>query len=66
MTDFVSLNLEIKICTECPNIRSNRVYTGDSFENLRMYICRAAGGREIGTLDTFEKLEKIPQWCPLR
>ena len=56
--------MRIKECQECPFSAEKRVYTGDSFENVFKYKCKAVN-KEIGTAETFDKLIP-PKWCPLR
>lgn len=53
-------------CGECPNMKSDRHYTADSFENVMKWQCKAVENRVISHQDTFDKPPPIPQWCPLR
>lgn len=64
MTD--SVKLEIKSCKDCPNMKSDRHYTADSFENEFIWTCKASQGKLIAYMDWNDKLPPIPKWCPLR
>lgn len=61
----MKIALEIESCRECPHLNENRVYTGDSFENVFEWFCKKKTGKKIaGYVETFDKVE-IPKWCPI-
>lgn len=66
MTDFV--NLKITSCQKCPNFTSQRYYTGDSFEHVEEWRCKAQAQnhQRIALYEWPESKPKIPDWCPLR
>jgi hypothetical protein len=56
--------LKIKHCTECPHHKSEREYTGDSWETVFKIYCKKNKGKFIGYEETFENVD-VPKWCPL-
>jgi hypothetical protein len=57
--------IQLEGCSQCPNRRTERHYTADSFEMVFNWICRLAK-RSIGVFDYNESPTSIPDWCPLR
>lgn len=55
----------IKTCEKCPHLKTERVYTGDSFDHLTDIKCGKQKDRKISCLDWYDKYPKIPEWCPL-
>jgi hypothetical protein len=68
-TDAVSL--KITSCDKCPNIKVEKYYTEDSWEDVMEWKCTIAGdalsrNRRITLHEWNDGVEKIPDWCPLR
>ena len=61
-----SVNLKITNCQKCPNFGSQRYHTGDSFEYVEEWKCKASAGKRIALQGWSDATPKIPQWCPLR
>jgi hypothetical protein len=56
----------INHCNECPNLKSDRVYTPDSFEHIEKFMCKKKRDKKIsGYVERGEKVE-VPEWCPIR
>lgn len=58
------IKLDIKDCTECPEFRSKRHYTSDSFEMEFEQTCNKSNKR-IAFVDATERQPAIPSWCEL-
>lgn len=61
-----TVNYPIQNCAQCPNMKSQRHPTADSFENVHKLLCKAADQKFISYQETFDKPPAIPAWCPLR
>jgi hypothetical protein len=53
---------KINSCDACPNLRQERYYTADSFEQVYEWTCK---GTRIALVETFDDNPEIPAWCPL-
>jgi hypothetical protein len=53
----------INSCEKCPHARVSKVYSSDSFEDVRSIHCNALGKVVHGYLDTWDK-SPIPSYCP--
>lgn len=56
--------IEIEQCSKCPNSKSERDYTADSFEYCEKYFCSRLNRFVHRYVGTFEKTP-IPNDCPL-
>lgn len=63
---MTEIRLKINTCIECPFCKRSKVYTGDSFEDVEQWVCQKKGKKIVGYLETFDKLPKIPEWCPIK
>lgn len=59
----MKIEIEIKTCEECPFHRALKVYTGDTFEDVREIQCRKLHNKVVHTLDWNEK-STVPDCCP--
>lgn len=57
-----TIKLDINDCSECSYFDEERVYTGDSFENVFKWICKKYK-KKIAVVETFDKKPEIPKWC---
>lgn len=62
----MTVQMTITGCDVCQNMKSERFYTADSFENVQEWKCAIAGGARITLHDWNDKTPDIPAWCPLR
>ena len=51
-------------CEQCPFSKTEQVYTGDSFDNIRSVYCSKLGKKVRNYLDWNEEAI-IPSHCPL-
>lgn len=59
--------LKIKDCQECPFFKSQKVYTGDSFENGYDWLCGKKKDKKIaGFVEWNDPSPKVPDWCPIK
>ena len=57
---------EIESCQGCPKLKTERVYTADSFEHPYKWLCSAKENKQIaGFVEDYDKIS-IPPWCPHR
>jgi hypothetical protein len=61
-----TVQLQITSCEQCPKRKTERHYTGDSFEHVTAWKCSTADGRVIDLHEWNDPVPAIPQWCPLR
>ena len=59
---MTQIEIEIENCSECPHCKTERIYTGDSFDMLFKWTCLKANKVINGCVDTWDKIE-IPDWC---
>lgn len=62
------IQLEIKNCAECQFMKSERHYTGDSFELAHDWFCKKMDNKKIEGYISWnkEKDVQVPKWCPIR
>ena len=54
----------IESCEGCPKLKTECVYTADSFEHPFKWLCSASSGKQIaGFVEDNDKIA-IPSWCP--
>lgn len=58
------IKLNIKNCSECPFIKIEKVYTGDSWEDVNKWSCTKKRNKTIQYVDRDDKITTIPDWCP--
>ena len=64
---MVQIKIDIKNCKQCPYWRSERVYTGDSFELIFDWVCSKAKKKIEGYVEPRDiNSVKIPEWCPAK
>lgn len=63
---MTSVHLEITNCQDCPFMRPERLYTGDSFELCFDWKCSKKHFAIIASMEWNDKPPPIPAWCPLR
>ena len=63
---MVEVSLKIKYCDACPNMRSERFHTADSFEFVQEWTCNEHKNKRITLFEMFDAKPDIPKWCPLR
>jgi hypothetical protein len=57
---------EIESCEGCPKLKTERVYTADSFERPYKWMCSAKENKQIaGFVEDHDAID-IPPWCPHR
>ena len=61
-----TVNFKLTSCEKCPNMKADRYYTADSFEQCYEWKCKATNDRQIAIQDWNDKAPPIPKWCPLR
>lgn len=61
-----SVSIEITSCEECPNMKSERHYTSDSFEQVYEWKCAVNHMLHITYHEWNDGAVPIPKWCPLR
>lgn len=60
--------LPITCCRTCPHMKSETVYTADSWERPEKWLCSKQHGKLIhGYVEWNDKDESlpVPDWCPL-
>ena len=66
----MSVFLEIKQCNKCPYLKTQHVYTGDSFDHGDEWLCtktKRKNNRIAGFVEwTRDEPKEIPEWCPLK
>jgi len=60
---MVKVVSEVKECEQCPFSKSRKVYTADSFEDVRAVFCEKLGKDVYGYLDWNES-STVPNYCP--
>jgi hypothetical protein len=61
-----TIALKIDSCSECPFLKTEKVYTGDSFEDIQKWKCKKARDKVITSCHEWsDKLPAIPSWCPI-
>jgi hypothetical protein len=62
-----SVNLKIESCIDCPNCKTERDYTSDSFEYCEKWNCNFSGKSKVirRYVDWHDHDKFIPDWCPL-
>lgn len=55
----------IKTCKDCENLIYEKVYTGDSFENVFNWVCKEKSKLIQKNVEGFDVVDRIPKWCPL-
>jgi hypothetical protein len=63
---MTTIQFDIKTCSDCPFVDSQRVYTADSYENVHEYWCTKKRNRKIAQIDSFDKMPEVPEWCPIK
>lgn len=56
--------IAIRDCSECVDLKTERVYTADSFENVFSWLCSKANKVVKQYLEGNYKNPPIPEWCP--
>jgi len=56
--------IEVNQCTECRHCKHEKVYTADSWEDVRKLTCKKAN-KVITSYHEWQDTEPIPDWCPL-
>lgn len=63
----LEIKLEIKSCKDCPFFSSEKVYTGDSWEDVSKWTCKKANRVISGDVDWYEERKiPVPDWCPIK
>lgn len=77
----MSVQLTINSCKDCPNLRTERYYTADSWEYVLTWYCgktdrpqpemtdkapKVPDSSRIGWEEGASEPTTIPEWCPLR
>lgn len=57
--------IEIDSCEKCPYSKVSKVYTRDSFENVRKVNCSVLDVDVYKYLDWYDKAP-VPEFCPKR
>lgn len=63
---YVEIRLRILNCSECPDIKMRQLHTGDSWEHVDVWSCRAKHNKRIGESESPSDLPPVPDWCPRR
>jgi hypothetical protein len=77
-----TVTVKIASCKKCPNLKTERFYTADSWEHVIKWFCGKTDRPKSGSSDkcghiadssdlayvelVSEEPKKIPDWCPLR
>lgn len=61
----INIPLDINECEQCPKSKVEKVYTPDSFENVRKVHCAELQEDVYSYLDWNEK-STVPSRCPLK
>jgi len=61
---MIRLDLDITECEKCPKSSTNKVYTSDSWDDIREVFCKELNRNVYSYLDWNEK-STIPKECPL-
>ena len=62
---MVLINQEINYCDQCPYGETQKVYTLDSFDNIRKVYCKKLEKDVHEYLDWNDKAD-IPEECPFK
>jgi hypothetical protein len=64
---MANIKIEIQNCKECPYIKTERIYTSDSWEQPFDWFCTKHNNEKIASYVEWndEKDIIIPQWCPI-
>lgn len=57
--------IEVTACNECRHCHQEKVYTADSWEDVRKLTCKKANNKVITTYHEWHDTQAIPDWCPL-
>jgi hypothetical protein len=60
---IVIIKKDIEYCNQCPYAEMTKVYTADSFENVKKLFCLHLNKTIYNYLETFDKAI-IPEYCP--
>ncbi len=67
---MAKITIDIESCHECPFIKRERIYTGDSWEEAYDWFCtkvvnaKGENKKIQGYVEWRDKV-KVPDWCPL-
>jgi hypothetical protein len=61
----VTMKKEIMYCEQCTYSKTERVYTADSFEDVRKVHCDKLN-KDVHTYLEWNEKSKIPNECPFR
>lgn len=57
--------LEVRDCQDCPFVKSEYVYTGDSWDHMYDYFCQKADNKKVaGAIEWRSEMPEVPEWCP--
>jgi hypothetical protein len=65
---MTKITLEINSCKECPFLKVERMYTGDSWEEAYNWFCKKEDNKKIRGYVEWNDVDKIkiPDWCPIK
>lgn len=64
---MAEIKINIKNCSNCPFLQTERDYTADSFELLEKWKCGKCEGKIIARYVEVWDVKNIviPEWCPI-
>lgn len=63
---MVKITIEIKSCIECPFVKTEKVYTGDNWEDVQKWTCLKKHGKIIYSYHEWNDKTEVPNWCPIK
>jgi hypothetical protein len=60
------IKLPIESCLDCPKLKTEKVYTADSWENVESWFCKEAEKFVAKYHEWPDKKPDVPPWCPLK
>lgn len=62
---MVQIKLDIQNCEQCPHATTSKVYTADSWEDVRKVHCELLNKDVHSYLDWYDK-SPVPNECPIK
>jgi len=62
----VKIEVEIESCANCPFVKIEKVYTGDSWEDVQKWMCTKENNKIIHSYHEWNDKTEVPKWCPIK
>ena len=64
----MKITIEIKNCQNCPNVKIEPDYYGDSWDRCHKWLCKANKNKIIERYISWNEENKVevPGWCPCK